>query len=213
MEEALPGIDSALVEEFATDFLLEAFICIDFDDLNYVLIRPGQFLSGVSQASPAADFKNSANKLLNNLLEKRVACGAPSGVLVMVRSSTGLIFSQFVEYAKYIKKLLPEATECFFGFFYDPDGANVKIRICLAGEVEIRDSPPIGGHFRPLRRYSRLRWIDSPQNGALPPDRPIRAMTVQADKQPPVSLLPPEPPIPHPRSRMPVIRPPHGRFS
>lgn len=140
MEEMLPGLDSALVEELATDYLLEALICIDFDDLNYFLIRPGPFLSGAAQVSSAADFKKTAEQLLNKLLEKRLTNVAPSGVLIIVRSFSGLPFKQFMEDLTCVKTLLPEATECLFGYFYDPDGTEVKIRICLTGQTNIREA-------------------------------------------------------------------------
>lgn len=136
MEEMLPGIDKELVDEITADYVLEALICIDFDDLNYVLIRPGPFVTSKSQVLSAADFQSTAEQLLKQLLEKRTTTAPPSGVLIFVRLFPGMHFNQVHENLVGLREALPEGTECFFGCFFDPDGKEARIQICLAGEVD-----------------------------------------------------------------------------
>ncbi|HLO63565.1 MAG TPA: hypothetical protein VK165_11465 [Azonexus sp.] len=136
MEEMLPGLDKALVNELTADYLLEALICIDFDDLNYVLIRPGPSVAGKLRVSSAADFQSTSEQLLKQLLEKRAIAAPPSGVLVFVRLCPGMHINQVLENLVCLTETLPEATECFFGCFFDPDAKETKIQICLAGKVD-----------------------------------------------------------------------------
>lgn len=138
MEEMLPGLDKALVDELAADYILEALICIDLADLNYVLIRPGPFVSGALRGVSAVDFQENAEKLLKNLLAKHPAAGPPSGALIIFRLFPGLKFKQVGEVLSCLAGLLHEATEHFVGCFFDPDGTEAKIRICLVGDADLR---------------------------------------------------------------------------
>ncbi len=142
MAEMLPSIDIELVEELARNYLLEAIVCLDFEDINYALIRPGLLLTGVSIANSASEFKKHAYKLIDDLLAKRLVNGAPSAALILVCFSPVLLFENLVDYINYVKENLPGATECFFGIFYAPDGAEVKTRIFLTGETDFYPSLP-----------------------------------------------------------------------
>lgn len=144
MKEMLPGLDKALVDELAADYLLAALICIDFEDLNYVLIRPGPFVSGTSRVSSAADFKDTAEQLLKRLLEESFPTAPPSGALIVIRAFPGLSFDLFNESLARLTEILHDATECFLGYFFDPEGTEGKIRIYLTGEVDVRASGALG---------------------------------------------------------------------
>lgn len=136
LQEMLPGLEKAVFDDLAADYLLEAVVCIDDYDLNYILIRPGPFVSGEVTATSAGDLTYAAERLMGELLDERATQQPPSGALIVVRAPKSLHFRQFSEIFLSLKAKLHEETECFSGYFIDPDATEAKIRICLSGAAD-----------------------------------------------------------------------------
>lgn len=135
LAEALPGLDKVLVEELATDYLLEALVCIDPWDFNHVLIRPGPFVTGAATVASVDDLPAQAEQLMDDLLAARSTKLPPSGMLLVVTSPPTLRFRRFSEIFSRLKAKLPEGSEPLGGFFLDRENSKAKVRICLSGEA------------------------------------------------------------------------------
>ena len=107
LAEALPGLDKVLVEELATDYLLETLVCIGPWDFNHVLIRPGPFVTGAETVASVDDLPAQAEQLMDDLLAARSTKLPPSGMLMVVTSPPTLGFRKFSEFFSRLEAKLP----------------------------------------------------------------------------------------------------------
>ena len=136
-----PQIDRTLLEELAADWLLDAQVDIDFEDIRVILDKPGRLVCALEEIDRIDEVLDSLERLVIVMLPDDCSESSPLGALLVVRSSTWIDLSKITEMMKKFRSCLRNLTDSAFAFYIDPKVQSITLRVVLSGVVQInRDS-------------------------------------------------------------------------